>query len=75
MTALKKRCSSPISHILEIIECLLNLSKRVYHRKYRVNIKCHFQMSRSMSVLHFDHENLKLSVSAIILTLDFYARP
>ena len=64
MAAIKNRCFFPICHILKLYEYLLNLSKRVYHRHSRVNIKCHFQMSRSMlrSVLHFEHENLRITI-------------
>ena len=60
MAAIKNRRSFPICHMLKINEYLLNLSSRVYHAHSRVNTKCHFQMSRSMSrsVLHFEHENL-----------------
>ena len=62
MAVIKNRCSPPICQILKINEYLLNLSKLVYHTHSRVNIKCHFQMSMSRSVLHFEQENLIITI-------------
>ena len=64
VAAIKNQCSSQICPILNINDFLSNLAKLVYHIHSRVNIKCTFQISRSMSrsMLHFEPGHLIITI-------------